>query len=237
MAIESKTIYFEKGGPENTELTLKLAKDKAESLNIKNIVIASYSGETGLKAAELFKDYNLIVVGGVFGFSIPNMVDMLEKNKISIEANGGKIIFSGHAFGMLGRAIKNKFGSIQVDEIISHVLRLFSAGLKVGCEIACMAVDAGLIRTDEEVIAIGGTATGADTAIVLKPSKTHTFFNTRILELICIILGLSAETDNSNISFSSYNFCRSCTSSKSICSPSPTIAGEIMASGSRLLDM
>ncbi|RLI36102.1 hypothetical protein DRO66_06255, partial [Candidatus Bathyarchaeota archaeon] len=74
---------------------------------------------------------------------------------------------------------------IQVDEIIAHVLRLFGAGTKVACEIACMATDAGLLRTDEEVIGIGGTGGGADTAIVLKPSNTHTFFDTRIKEIIC----------------------------------------------------
>ena len=55
----------------------------------------------------------------------------------------------------------------------------------MGCEVACMAVDAGTIRTDEEAISIGGSGGGADTAIVLRPSNTHTFFDTRILEIIC----------------------------------------------------
>ncbi len=90
-----------------------------------------------------------------------------------------------HAFGTLGRAVKNKFGVIQVDEIIAHVLRLFSQGVKVGCECACMAADAGMIRTDEEAISIGGSGGGADTAIVLMPSNTHRFFDTRIKEIIC----------------------------------------------------
>jgi hypothetical protein len=48
-----------------------------------------------------------------------------------------------------------------------------------------MAVDAGLVRAGGEAISIGGTGTGADTAIVLKPSNTHTFFDTRVLEIIC----------------------------------------------------
>jgi len=51
--------------------------------------------------------------------------------------------------------------------------------------VACMAVDAGLIRAGEEAIAIGGSGGGADPAIVLKPSNTHTFFDTRVLEIIC----------------------------------------------------
>jgi hypothetical protein len=48
-----------------------------------------------------------------------------------------------------------------------------------------MAADAGLIRAGEEVIAIAGTGKGLDTAVVLKASNTHTFFDTRIQEIIC----------------------------------------------------
>jgi hypothetical protein len=69
--------------------------------------------------------------------------------------------------------------------VIAHVLRLFSQGVKVGCECACMAADAGLIRSGAEVISIGGSGRGADSAIVLKASNTHTFFETRVLEVIC----------------------------------------------------
>ena len=85
----------------------------------------------------------------------------------------------------MGRAVNRKFGAIQVDEVIANVLRLFSEGVKVGCEIACMAVDAGHFRTDEEVVAIGGTAGGADTALVVSPSNTHAFFDMKVREIIC----------------------------------------------------
>ncbi len=38
--IVCKTVYFEKPGPKNTEETLKLAKERAEELGIRNIVVA-----------------------------------------------------------------------------------------------------------------------------------------------------------------------------------------------------
>ncbi|MEE8571568.1 MAG: hypothetical protein V3S97_11385, partial [Candidatus Bathyarchaeia archaeon] len=170
--LECKTVYFEKSGRDNTDLTLKLAKVRAEELGIRNVVVASYTGVTGVKASEVFKGHNVIVVAGVVGFREPNAHRLLPENRSAIENNGGKIVFSTHAFGTLGRAVNRRFGVIQVDEIIAHVLRLFGAGTKVACEIACMATDAGLLRTDEEVIGIGGTGGGADTAIVLKPSYT-----------------------------------------------------------------
>ena len=45
--------------------------------------------------------------------------------------------------------------------------------MKVVLEIAAMAADAGLVRTDEDVICIGGTGRGADTAVVLQPNYVH----------------------------------------------------------------
>lgn len=179
------TFYFNEKGKNCTEETLKLAKRRAEQLCINNIVVASYTGFTGVQATKIFQNYNLVVVSGMVGFHEPNVDRMVPSNKKIMEEQGVKIIKTLHAFGTLGRAIRNKFNSIQVDEIIAHTLRIFSQGVKVGCEIACMAADAGAIRTDEECIAIGGSGGGADTAIVLLPSNTHRFFDTKVKEIIC----------------------------------------------------
>ena len=98
---------------------------------------------------------------------------------------GGVILTATHAFGGVGRAVRRRFNTYQVDEIIAQTLRVFGQGTKVACEIALMAADAGLIRTDEEVISIGGTARGADTALVVKPAHTHDFFELRVKEVLC----------------------------------------------------
>lgn len=180
-----KTVYFKKIGPENTEETLKLAKARAEELGIRNVVVASTSGKTGVKASELFKGYNLIVVSHVTGFKAPNVQEFLPENREIIERNGAKVLTAAHAFGTLGRAVNKKFGTLQVDGIVSAVLRLFGQGMKVACEVACMATDAGLIRTDEEAVMIGGSMGGADTAVVLQPSNTHAFFDLSVKEIVC----------------------------------------------------
>jgi hypothetical protein len=182
---ETVTKYFAKRGARNTENTLAFARSRADALNVNNIVVASGTGETGVKAAKIFQGFNLVVVAGAVGYPESNKTRMRDENRSIIERGGGRVLFAGHAFGMLGRAVKQKFGAIQIDELIAHVLRLFSVGVKVACEISCMAVDAGLIRSGSETIAIGGTGGGADTAIVIRPSNTHTFFDTRILEIIC----------------------------------------------------
>ena len=182
---EWKTVYFEQPGRDNTDLTLQLAKARAERLGIRNVVVASTTGATAVRASGVFKGYNLVVVTHVTGFREPNVQRFLCENRDIVEGNGGKIITATHAFGALGRAVRKSFGAIQVDEIIANVLRLFGQGIKVACEVTCMATDAGLIRTDEDAIGTGGTGSGIDTAIVLKPSNTHTFFDIRIKEIIC----------------------------------------------------
>jgi hypothetical protein len=55
-----KTVYFREKGRVNTEETLRLAKERADALGIKNVVVSSYTGETGVRASEVFKGYNLI---------------------------------------------------------------------------------------------------------------------------------------------------------------------------------
>jgi len=183
--MEARTVYFEGRGPDYTDETLRLARERAEALGIRSVVLASNTGDTGVKACKVFPGYNVVVVSHVVGYREPNHVAMLDENRAAIEASGGTIVQAGHAFGMLGRAVNKRFGAIQVDELIAHVLRLISQGVKVGCECSCMAADAGLIRAGEQVIAIGGSGRGADSAIVLKASNTHTFFETRVLEVIC----------------------------------------------------
>jgi uncharacterized protein len=185
MSQKVETVYFEGKGKQYTEETLRLAKKRAEELGIKNIVIASYTGYTGVVASEMLKDYNLIVSAGMMGFTEPNVERMVPENREQIESNGGKIFYHLHSFGGLGRAVKQKFGPIQVDEIIAYTLRTFSQGVKVALEISCMACDAGMIKSDVPCIAIGGSGGGADTAVVLLPVNTHRFFDTKVQEIIC----------------------------------------------------
>lgn len=183
--METKSVYFGDKGPDFTARTLELAQLRSAELGIKDVVVASSSGATGVAALKPFAGANLIVVGGVVGFSAPNEDRFGPASRATIEAAGGKVLVTGHAFGMLGRAVNKRFGAIQVDEVIANTLRLFGQGVKVACEIACMATDAGLIRAGSDVIAIGGSGQGADTALVLRASNTHAFFDMHILEIIC----------------------------------------------------
>jgi hypothetical protein len=183
--IETQSIYFLEQGSANTEKTLEVAKKGAEELGIKTIVVASSSGETGLKAVQAFTGCKVVVVTHATGFPAPDVQELTPQNRAKILENGGSVLTATHAFGGVGRAIRRRFNTYQVDEIIAQTLRVFGQGTKVACEIALMAADAGLIRTDEEIISIAGTASGADTALVIRPAHTHDFFELRVKEVLC----------------------------------------------------
>ena len=178
------SVYFEKPGPQNTARTLALAKQRADELGIRTVVVATTRGDTGVAAARLFRGYDLVVVTHSTGFGGPNTQELVAGNRATIEAEGARILTCQHALGGVNRAVRRKLGPVQLDEIIAHTLRIFGQGLKVCVEITLMAADAGLIHAGELCIAIGGTGRGADTAVVLIPVNAQDFFDLRIAEML-----------------------------------------------------
>ena len=183
--MEAKTVYFESPGSKNTEAVLRIAKQRAEELGIKTVVVASTRGNTAIKAMDILKGLRVIIVSHVTGFHEPNIQKFTEENRKIIESKGGIIVTAAHAFAGLSRAMRHKYNMYVLGEVIADTLRIFGQGTKVACEIALMAVDSGLVRTDEDVIAIGGTDHGADTALVLKSANTHRFFDLKVKEILC----------------------------------------------------
>jgi hypothetical protein len=164
---------------------LNAVRRRAEELGVKTILVASTSGETGAKVAESFRGYNVVVVTHSTGFVGPDIQELKTKNRERILKAGGKILTTTHAFGGLGRAVRRKFGTYQSDEIVANTLRIFGQGVKVAVEIALMAADSGLISLKEDVISIGGTGEGADTALALRPANVQDFFDVKVHEIIC----------------------------------------------------
>ena len=184
--IGSTTTYFAQAGSQNTDRTLELVKARARALGIRRVLVASTGGTTGARAAQLLSELEVIVVSHSAGFSQPNTQALTAENRAAIEAAGGRILVCQHAFGGVGRAVRKKLGTYELEEIIAFTLRTFCEGIKVAAEICLMAADAGLVRTDEPVITISGTGRGADTAAVLLPTNAQTLFDLRFLEIVCM---------------------------------------------------
>ena len=77
------------------------------------------------------------------------------------------------------------------EEIMRETLYGFGQGLKVAVEVVLIAVASGFLEPYTDVIGVGGTSKGADTAIVLNATFANHVFSKeekkrlRIKELIC----------------------------------------------------
>lgn len=184
MSLEKKATYFGVTGKQNTDALLKLVRKYVEKEGIKDIVVASTTGETGAKASKLFKGFNVVVVTHFCGFQEKGKPELQEEFRHEILKNGAKIFTGTHALSSAERAIRRNFGTIQPLEMIANVLRLMGEGTKVCVEITLMAADAGLIPMDIDIVAIAGTGRGADTALRVFPANAAKFFDLRIREVI-----------------------------------------------------
>jgi hypothetical protein len=97
-----------------------------------------------------------------------------------------RMIYQTHVFAGIDRSINRKFGGITMTQFLGQVFKMLGEGFKVCAEIAVMAADSGGVPVDEEVIAIGGTVRGADTAVVLIPAHSNDFFRLQFKEIICL---------------------------------------------------
>jgi hypothetical protein len=159
---------------------------RAGDLRIERVLVATNTGKTALDALEVLgKEIKIIAVSHVTGFLKPDHQEMSEESRRELESKGITVLTCQHAFGGVGRGIRNKLSTFQVDEIMAFTLRTFGQGTKVAIELSLMAADAGLVRTDEDVISIGGTGKGADTALLLQPANSANFFDLKVKEVIC----------------------------------------------------
>ena len=183
--MEGSIVYFSSTGRENTEEVLGIVKRRAEELNIKSILVASTSGDTAVRAVEVLEGVRVIAVSHATGMGEANFQEFTEENRRKLESNGGIVLTAIHAFSGLGGAMRKKFNMYLFLEVVASTLRIFGQGMKVVCEITLMAADAGLVRTDEDVIVIAGSGRGADTALVLTPVNSKDFFDLKVKEILC----------------------------------------------------
>lgn len=184
--VERKTVYFETPGKQNTGFLLKLVKEYAQAHGIMYVVVASTTGETGVKASKIFKGFDVVVVT-----SVNKAREFKEKNRDEILKNEARILTATPRLRSVERAFRRKWKAyalwlfgFEPFALFAHALSLLGAGTKVCVEIALMAADAGLIPVDREVVAIAGTGRGADTALLIKPATASHFFKLEVKEVI-----------------------------------------------------
>lgn len=187
--IKRGTIYFEEGGEEHTEETLKASLKAAKELGVNTIIVASNRGVTGVKAAEMFKDsgVQLVVVGHQMGFPVPKKQQFLPENWEKIEALGGVINLGTDVVTNSIRR-RQKLGhspmSIICQTLISHKV-------KVNVEIVAKACDMGHVMPGDKVISVAGSHLGADTSVMFLANDSPNILDIKPLMYVTFPLSRS----------------------------------------------
>ena len=181
-------LRFPTPGPENTRLAADAAVSRLSVLGLKDIVVAS---NTGVSAKQVLASLgsagpvNLVVVTHHVGFREPGQDEMSPEVRAELAAAGVKILTASHLFAGVERAVTKQFGGLFSGGVVSNTLRLFGEGAKVAVEIAVMALDAGLIPYGRDIMSLGGSGRGTDTALIVRPAHSPSFFDTRVVEIVC----------------------------------------------------
>lgn len=169
----------------DTTAVLEHAQEYAAEHDIEDVVVASTSGETGAKAANVFdaEERNLVVVGHSTGYDEPNEQELLDEHRETIEDAGGDVFIGPMVFSNIGAALAERDG-FSSHEIVADVLRLFGQGSKVTLECVLMACDAGHVDVEKPVLSIAGTGEGADTAFLIQSANSLDLFDARVLDVV-----------------------------------------------------
>ena len=175
--MRSTIIYFDKGGEGNTEEVLKLSAARYAEGDIEAVVIASTSGETAIKAAQVFRDSGakLLIVGEVLDGNQHPAREICEQ----LEQESHRVIW-GIPMGQMSAFTKDDSANL-----VAKAYKRISEGFKVVCEIVLIGTSAGFLRPGAKVISIAGTHRGADTAIVALAGSYADFDAFQILEILC----------------------------------------------------
>jgi hypothetical protein len=178
--VKRQVYYFDEPGEENTQSVIEAVSQRLEAGGVKRVIVASTTGETAVKFAGSLKGKaELICVSEApyrreWGEKWPCLK---QKFRRELERVGVTIIdrapYIFHNSILEAAAWSDAFP----ERLVKETLYCFGQGMKVAVEVALMAVSFGYVTPYENVIGVGGSGTGADTAIVLRATYPSCVFD------------------------------------------------------------
>ncbi len=191
--IKRQVYYFDEAGEGNTRSVIDAVSQRLEAGGIKKVIVASTSGETALKFARKLKDKaELICVS-----QAPYRREWDEewpclKQRFTQEMERLGVAIVDRAPYVFHNSVLEAapWSDAFPERLVKETLYCFGQGMKVAVEVVLMAVSCGYATPYEDVIGIGGSGKGADTAIVLRATYPACLFDkdpTKKLEIKEII--------------------------------------------------
>jgi hypothetical protein len=178
--VKRPVYYFDEPGEENTQMVIEAVSERLELGGIKRVIIASTSGKTALEFARSLKGKaELICVSEApyrreWGEQWPCLKQEfrqeLEKLGVAIVDRAPYVLHSS----VLEAA---RWPNTSPEQLVKETLYSFGQGMKVAVEVALTAVSCGYVIPYEDVIGVGGTSKGSDTAIVLRATYPAALFD------------------------------------------------------------
>ncbi len=176
--------FFENPGKENTNKVIKAVVKRVEEGDIEATIIASISGRTAIKVAEHLEKSGLktklVCVSGPPSWEkFPEYKFPLirERERRKLKGFGVQIIdqveepFKAITFRNWWEKKTIKVERPESDLFWMTLICVGGHGFRTAVEVIFMAVEDGVIKVGERVIAIAGTGEGADSAIVMKACR------------------------------------------------------------------
>ena len=188
---EKKIIYFDSQGEHNTDGALDAAVAYCRASGLRKIVLATSTGATALKLKQKAgAEIEVIAVTYGAGSRFTDEVEAFNKNQGKLAVAGVAIVRGVHALSGAERTFENKYktGFMPLN-LVSDTLRMFSQGMKVCVEVSIMAAEAGHISPQQDVVVLGGSGEGADTAVLMTPAYAASMFSLKIKEILCMPRG------------------------------------------------
>lgn len=175
-----EVYYFDKPGEHNTDLVIEAVVKRLEAGGVSKVIVASTSGETALKFAHSLQGKGELVCVSeapyrheAWGEKWPCLQ---EGYKQQLQEAGAVIIDQAPYVFHSSVLERSLWGPLSPEQLVKETLYSFGQGLKVAVEVALIAVSCGSIAPYEDVIGVGGSGKGADTAIVLRATYPATMF-------------------------------------------------------------
>jgi hypothetical protein len=174
-------LYFEKSGKHNTAEVIETVMHRMGEGDISTIVVASTTGYTALEFSDALEGQNatLISVGETplireWGAEWPCLEP---ETKQELEGRG--VVVADRIPYLLHSSVLDfsQWKAPSAEEILRESLYAFGQGLKVAVEVVLIAVASGFLEPYQDVIAVGGTSRGADTAIVVRATLPNHVFS------------------------------------------------------------
>ena len=152
------------------------------------MVVASSTGETALQLREMASSsIEIIAVTYSAGIKYTDKIETFNRQADTLLDKGIRIVRGIHAFSGVERGLENKYQSgLTPLNILADTLRMLCQGMKVCVEISTMATEHGYIIPENRVVAVAGSGSGADTAVLIKPAYAAKIFETRVEAILCM---------------------------------------------------